>query len=234
MGIVHVAIYDAAVALEGGYRPYVPTPAAPAEHLSRGRDRDRSVRHAHRPAAAAWRRPDHPRRRLRRLSGCYPRRYARWRERPSGMGSRIGSRSRRRSSRCAANDGRERNPVLADLGPPAPGPGVWQPAPGAVLGLRLPGMKPLALTSASQSPARRPDSPDQPGGTRRTLTRSRSSVASTAPRGRRSRRARPCSGPTTTSGSGTTACSASPPRAGSTSRGRRGCWRWHTWPGAMR
>src|SRR5512133_2594852 len=30
MGIVHVAIYDAAVALEGGYRPYVPTPAAPA------------------------------------------------------------------------------------------------------------------------------------------------------------------------------------------------------------
>src|SRR5213080_2756154 len=25
MGIVHVAIYDAAVAIEGGYRPYVPT-----------------------------------------------------------------------------------------------------------------------------------------------------------------------------------------------------------------
>ena len=30
MGIVHVAMYDAAVALEGGYRPYVPTPAAHA------------------------------------------------------------------------------------------------------------------------------------------------------------------------------------------------------------
>src|SRR5215471_9210921 len=26
MGIVHVAIYDAAVAIEGGYRPYAPTP----------------------------------------------------------------------------------------------------------------------------------------------------------------------------------------------------------------
>ena len=31
MGIVHVAIYDAAVAIEGGYRPYAPTPAAPAD-----------------------------------------------------------------------------------------------------------------------------------------------------------------------------------------------------------
>src|SRR5580765_6748225 len=29
MGIVHVAIYDAAVAIEGGYTPYTPTPAAP-------------------------------------------------------------------------------------------------------------------------------------------------------------------------------------------------------------
>jgi hypothetical protein len=56
-----------------------------------------------------------------------------------------------------ANDGRERNPMLADLDPPAPGPGVWQATPGTVLGLRLPGMKPLALTSASQL---RPDGPD--------------------------------------------------------------------------
>ena len=30
MGIVHVAIYDAAVAIEGGYRPYAATPTAPA------------------------------------------------------------------------------------------------------------------------------------------------------------------------------------------------------------
>lgn len=56
-----------------------------------------------------------------------------------------------------ANDGRERNPTLADLGPPPPGPAVWQAAPGVVLGLRLPGMKPLALTSASQF---RLDGPD--------------------------------------------------------------------------
>jgi hypothetical protein len=76
MGIVHVAIYDAAVALEGRYRPYVPTPRCAGEHLSRGRDRDRSVRHTHRHAAAAWRRPDHPRRRLHRLHGCHPRWYS--------------------------------------------------------------------------------------------------------------------------------------------------------------
>src|SRR5205823_10871176 len=30
MGIVHVAIYDAAVAIEGGYQPYTTTPTAPA------------------------------------------------------------------------------------------------------------------------------------------------------------------------------------------------------------
>ena len=30
MGIVHVAVYDAVVAIEGGYEPYVPTPDAPA------------------------------------------------------------------------------------------------------------------------------------------------------------------------------------------------------------
>jgi hypothetical protein len=38
-----------------------------------------------------------------------------------------------------ANDGRDSNPTLSDLNPPAPGPGVWQPNPtGLVLGLRLP------------------------------------------------------------------------------------------------
>ena len=56
-----------------------------------------------------------------------------------------------------ANDGLEKNPTVADLDPPAPGPGVWQPAPGAVLGLRLPGVRPLTLTSASQF---RPDGPN--------------------------------------------------------------------------
>jgi hypothetical protein len=47
--------------------------------------------------------------------------------------------------------------TLADLGLPAPGPGVWQPAPAPVLGLCLPGMRPLALKTASQF---RPDGPN--------------------------------------------------------------------------
>jgi hypothetical protein len=49
-----------------------------------------------------------------------------------------------------AHDGLELNPTVSDLDPPAAGPGVWQPGPGAVLGLRLPGVRPLALVSASQ------------------------------------------------------------------------------------
>jgi hypothetical protein len=60
-----------------------------------------------------------------------------------------------------ANDGREADPMLADLGPPPPGPGVWERNPGnplpPVLGLRLPRIRPLALESASQF---RPDGPN--------------------------------------------------------------------------
>jgi hypothetical protein len=232
MGIVHVAMYDAAVALEGGYRPYVPTPAAPANTSPE--------------AAIATAAYD-------TLTGLQPQLaadqtildddYTAYMAAiPDGAavqktakqhGIAIGEQVAHAVLALRANDGRERNPMLADLDPPGPGPGVWQPAPGAVLGLRLPGMKPLALTSASQL---RPDGPNPLTSQEyaETSTRSRSSVASTAPQGRRSRRARPSSGPTMTSGSGTTACSASPSRAGSTWCRRRGCWRWHTWPGAMR
>jgi hypothetical protein len=149
MGIVHVAMYDAAVALEGGYRPYVPTPAAPANTSSE--------------AAIATAAYD-------TLTGLQPQLgadqtildddYAAYLAAiPDGTaleraakqhGIGIGEQVAQGILALRANDGRERNPVLADLDPPAPGPGVWQPAPGAVLGLRLPGIKPLALTSASQ------------------------------------------------------------------------------------
>src|SRR5439155_26123162 len=56
------------------------------------------------------------------------------------------------------NDGRDANPPF---NPPPPGPGVWDRNPGnplpPVLGLRLPGIRPLALASASQF---RPDGPN--------------------------------------------------------------------------
>jgi hypothetical protein len=149
MGIVHVAIYDAAVALDGGYRPYVPTPAAPANTSPE--------------AAVATAAYD-------TLTGLQPQLgadqtildgdYTAYmaaipddtavEKRAKQHGVAIGGQVAQAVLALRANDGRERNPVLTDLDPPAPGPGVWQPAPGVVLGLRLPGIKPLALTSPSQ------------------------------------------------------------------------------------
>jgi hypothetical protein len=58
-----------------------------------------------------------------------------------------------------ANDGREQNPQFGQppFVPPPPGPGVWEPDPSRpVLGLRIPGIQPLALASRSQF---RPDGP---------------------------------------------------------------------------
>jgi hypothetical protein len=156
MGIVHVAIYDAAVALEGGYRPYVPTPAAPPNTSPE--------------AAIATAAYD-------TLTGLQPQLgadqtildddYTAYmaaipdgtavEHRAKRHGIAIGAQVAQAILALRANDGRERNPTLADLGPPPPGPAVWQAAPGVVLGLRLPGMKPLALTSASQF---RLDGPD--------------------------------------------------------------------------
>ena len=151
MGIVHVAIYDAAVAIEGGYQPYAPTPTAPA-----GTSPEAAI------AIAAYD----------TLTGLQPQLganqtildddYAAYMAAiPDGTakqnGIAIGEQVAHAVLALRANDGREKNPTVTDLDPPAPGPGVWQPAPGAVLGLRLPGIKPLALTSASQF---RPDGPN--------------------------------------------------------------------------
>jgi len=58
------------------------------------------------------------------------------------------------------NDGREVNPQLSDLGPPSPGPGVWDAGTAPALGLRVPGIRPLALESGSQF---RPDGPNALG-----------------------------------------------------------------------
>jgi hypothetical protein len=60
------------------------------------------------------------------------------------------------------NDGLDKDPTLADLHPPAAGPGVWQPAPVPVLGLRLPAVRPLALESASQFRPRGPNALTSP------------------------------------------------------------------------
>jgi hypothetical protein len=145
MGIVHAAIYDAAVAIEGGYRPYVPTPKAPPKTSPE--------------AAIATAAHD-------TLTGLQPQLgadqttldndyTAYLAALPNGAGTRNGIAVGRRAARSVlalrANDGRGCSTTLLDLGLPAAGPGVWQPNPGApALGLCLPGTRPLALRSASQ------------------------------------------------------------------------------------
>jgi hypothetical protein len=207
MGIAHVAIYDAAVAIEGGYRPYaIAVTLTPADDL-----RARTGW----PAWVAWRLGDgnwrpygKANQRVRpRVPHVIPRAWwarlskfrssaptdpsrgaaiatavydtliglqATLRLDPDGQailnhdytaylaaipdssakddGTAIGRQVARAVLARRATDGLEKNPTLADLNPPTPGPGVWQPAPAPapVLGLRLPGVRPLALLSAAQ------------------------------------------------------------------------------------
>jgi hypothetical protein len=157
MGIVHVAIYDAAVAIEGGYQPYTTTPTAPANTSP-----EAAI------AAAAYD----------TLTGLQPQLGANQTildndynaylaAIPEGTaveqaakqnGIDVGEQVANAVLALRQNDGRGCSTTLQDLGPPAPGPGVWQPNPtGPVLGLCLPGMRPLALQSGSQF---RPDGPN--------------------------------------------------------------------------
>ena len=157
MGIVHVAIYDAAVAIAGGYQTYTSTPIAPA---------NTSPEAAIATAAYVT------------LTGLQPQLGASQATLDADFAAYMAAIADSTSPEQAAkqhgievgedvaqavlalrqNDGRGCSTTLQDLAPPPPGPGVWQPnATGAVLGLCLPGMRPLALMSASQF---RPDGPN--------------------------------------------------------------------------
>jgi hypothetical protein len=158
MGIVHAAIYDAAVAIEGGYQPYAIELHAPPDTSS---------------AAAIATAAHHTLIGLQPALGLTPAQqaildgeYTNYLAAiPDGTaksnGIAVGEQVAAAMVALRTNDGREKNPTLADLNPPAPGPGIWTPNPGnplpPVLGLRLPGITPLALTSASQF---RPDGPN--------------------------------------------------------------------------
>ena len=157
MGIVHVAIYDAAVALEGGYRPYTPTPAAPHDT-----SRMAAIATAAYDTLVGLQKTN----RLRlgpTGQAILDADYAAYMNaisdgQPKQDGITVGAKAALAVLDLRANDGLEKDPILSDLNPPAPGPGIWQPNPaGPVLGLRLPGVRPLALESASQS---RPDGPN--------------------------------------------------------------------------
>ena len=158
MGIVHVAIYDAAVAIDGGYTPY-----AIALHAPRASSAAAIATAAYDtlvglPALGLG--PNKP-----ILDGDYGAYLAGIPDsQAKADGVTLGERVAQAVLAKRASDGLERNPTLADLNPPAPSPGVWQPnpaiPPGAappVLGLRLPGVRPLALRSPSQF---RPESPN--------------------------------------------------------------------------
>jgi hypothetical protein len=166
MGIVHAAIYDAAVAIEGGYEPYAIALTAPRDTSSAAA----IATAAHHTLVGC---PDCSHSGLQPPLGLTPAQqaildgdYANYVAAiPDGAaktnGIALGKQVAAAVVALRTNDGRERNPTLADLNPPSPGVGIWEPNPGnpppPVLGLRLPGITPLALESASQF---RPDGPN--------------------------------------------------------------------------
>jgi hypothetical protein len=164
MGIVHVAIYDAAVAIEGGYEFYAqydPPLIAPPNTSSEAA----IATAAHHtlvgpPGTGLQPALGLTQAQVDYLNGIYNTYMANI---PDGEaktnGRTIGERVAAAIVTLRQNDGRDANPPF---NPPPPGPGVWERNPGnpppPVLGLRLPVITPLALESASQF---RPDGPNE-------------------------------------------------------------------------
>jgi hypothetical protein len=158
MGIAHAAIYDAAVAIEGGhetYARYEPALVAPSPTSAEAA----IATAAHRTLVGLQPQlglnPDQKA----ILDADYDAYLA---SVPDGMakanGIELGERVAGAVLALRTNDGREKNPTLAALGQRLPGPGIWEPdATRPVLGLRLPGIRPLALETGSQF---RPDGPN--------------------------------------------------------------------------
>jgi hypothetical protein len=154
LGIVHAAIYDTAVAIEGGYEPYAVALTAPTNTS---------------PQAAIATAAHHTLIGLQPQLGLSPAQQAildadylsYMHAIPDGPaksnGIAVGEQVAAAMLALRANDGREKNPTLADLGPPPAGAGIWDPGTAPTVGLRVPGIRPLALESASQF---RPDGPN--------------------------------------------------------------------------
>jgi hypothetical protein len=154
MGIAHVAIYDAADAIYGGYQPYVQTPPAPPDTSPEAAVATAAYLTLVGLQPALGLSPEQQA----VLDGDYSTYLATI---PPGRakadGIAVGAQAAAAVLATRVNDGRGCTTTVQDLGPPPPGPGVWQPNPtGLVLGLCLPGMRPLALLSGSQF---RPDGP---------------------------------------------------------------------------
>jgi hypothetical protein len=148
MGIVHAAIYDAAVAVTGGYQPYRVSVVSPGASL------DAAVATAaHRvlvdlfPGQQAG------------LDAVYAASLARIPEgQPKTDGIAAGEQVGAGFLDLPAADGLDDTVPYV---PPAPGPGVYEPTASATpLGTKLPLVAPLALQAASQF---RPDGPSPLG-----------------------------------------------------------------------
>jgi hypothetical protein len=147
MGITHAAIYDATVAVEGGYRPYAVAPQVP-----RGSSLDAAVAAtAHRVLVGLF--PDQQG----GASGLDATYTAYLATIPDGQpktdGIAVGEQVADGILRLRADDGR--NTVVPYVQPP-PGPGVYEATGPVVLGTNLPQVRPLVLRSAAQF---RPDGP---------------------------------------------------------------------------
>jgi hypothetical protein len=164
MGIVHVAIYDAALAIGGGYEPYAIALSAPeaspeaaiataAHHTLIGPQGGGGLQPALglTPAQEAILQSDYD-----AYMDAIPEGPAK------ASGIAVGAQVAAAILALRTDDGREANPQFGQppFVPPSSGPGVWERNPGIplppVLGLRLPGIIPLALESATQF---RPDGP---------------------------------------------------------------------------
>jgi hypothetical protein len=146
MAIVHVAMYDAAVAVEGGYRPYAiahgtSAPTSPAAAIATA---------AHGVLVAL----------LPTQRGELDRRYAEYvstlpADAAKANGIAVGGHIADGIMALRVNDGRNADSEYTQR--PSPGPGVFEPDhTRPVLGLRLSRIRPLALDSPSQFRPRGP------------------------------------------------------------------------------
>jgi hypothetical protein len=145
MGIVHAAIYDAAVAVSGGYQPYLVDPVVPP-----GASLDAAVATAaHRVLVVLFPLQEAS------LDAAYAASLAAIPDgAPKANGIAAGEQVGDGFLALPAIDGL--NATVPFVQPP-PGPGVWEPTASAPpLGTRLPSVVPLALEDASQF---RPDGP---------------------------------------------------------------------------
>jgi hypothetical protein len=156
MAIVHIALYDTALAFQSGYRPYAISLTAPA-----GASPEAAIATAAHNTLVGMQ-PDLGLTTSQQsiLDGRYADYLAAIPNSTAKTdGIAVGAQVATAVLALRANDGRASNPQYgqAPFVPPSPGPGVWDPGTSPAVGLRLPGMRPFALQSASQF---RPDGPD--------------------------------------------------------------------------